>query len=285
MALPPNAQIDASVRDETPGDGNPSANALGRVYTTQREGTQVALLDDGLARQLAAEAARKAAEEAAKRAAPGALSALGPTAGGAAAGATVWGFLAGGIGLVGISRTHALTQDALTDPSQRPMRTPFLGLDMGLGPRAAPRLDSNVQVRHPRCIVGRHGDLKNICKLLPGEGSQSHHIVPDEFVRSGTRNGSAYRILSEDDGAAICIPGNAFIKGTLHNHIHADLNNLLNNKVAAGLSTDGTLPLSDVIGSALRVTIAYKPECTAQILREVTRAFQGIDTTQRVKIR
>ncbi|WP_437596865.1 hypothetical protein [Sorangium sp. So ce590] len=285
MALPPSAQIDASVRGETPGDGNPAANALGRVYTTQREGTQVALLDEELARQLAAEAARKAAEEAAKRAAPGALSTLGPAAGGAAVGAGVWGAIAGGIGLIGISRTRALTEDALTDPSQRPMRTPFLGLDMGLGPRASPRLDTNVRVTGPRCLVGRHGDLKKICKLLPGEGSQSHHIVPDEFVRSGTRNGSQYRILSEDDGAAICIPGNAFIKGTLHNAIHADLNNLLNNKVAAGLSTDGTLPLSDVIGSALRVTVAFKPECTAQIIREVGRAFQGIDTTQRVKIR
>ncbi|WP_437965213.1 hypothetical protein WMF04_37015 [Sorangium sp. So ce260] len=285
MALPPSAQIDASVRGETPGDGNPPANALGRVYTTQREATQVALLDEELARQLAAEAARRAAEDAAKRAAPGALSTLGPAAGGAAVGAGVWGALAGAIGLVGISRTRALTEDALTDPYQRPMRTPFLGLDMGLGPRASPRLDTNVQVRRPPCLVGRHGELKKICKLLPGEGSQSHHIVPDEFVRSGTRNGAAYRILSEDDGAAICIPGNAFIKGTLHNAIHADLNNILNNKVAAGESTDGTLPLSEVIGASLRVTVAYKPECTAQIIREVGSAFQGIDTTQRVKIR
>ncbi|AUX34257.1 MULTISPECIES: hypothetical protein [Sorangium] len=284
MALPPSAQIDASVRGETPGDGNPPANALGRVYTTQRELTQVALLDEELARQLAAEATRKAAEEAAKKA-PGALSTLGPAAGGATAGAGVWGLLYGAIGLVGISRTHALTEDALTDPSHRPMRTPFLGLDMGLDLRAAPRLDSNVQVRRPPCLVGRHGDLKKVCKLLPGEGSQSHHIVPDEFVRSGTRNGAAYRILSEDDGAAICIPGNAFVKGTLHNAIHADLNRILSNKVAAGESTDGTLPLSDVIGSSLRVTIAYKPECTAQIIREVRRAFQGIDTSQRVKIR
>ncbi|WP_437949630.1 hypothetical protein WME98_01440 [Sorangium sp. So ce296] len=285
MALPPSAQIDTSVRGETPGDGNPPANALGRVYTTQQERTQVALLDEELARQLAAEAARRAAAEAATKAAPGALSTLGPAAGGAAVGAGVWGALAGGIGLIGISRTHALTQDALTDPAHRPMRTPFLGLDMGLDLRAAPRLDSNVQVRRPPCLVGRHGDLKRICKLLPGEGSQSHHIVPDEFVRSGTRNGSQYRILSEDDGAAICIPGNAFVKGTLHNAIHADLNRILSNKVAAGESTDGTLPLSEVIGSSLRVTVAYKPECTAQIIREVDRAFQGIDTTQRVKIR
>ena len=133
------------------------------------------------------------------------------------------------------------------------------------------------------CIVGNHRTLKNVCKK---HGMVSHHIVPDQFVRTGRRKDKQIpRILSEDDGAAICIEGNAFISGTLHQQVHADLDALLKRKMATSGVTDGTLPLDEVLAASLRTIIAYSPQCTKEILTQVGISFHGVDVSQRVKIR
>ncbi|MBK8254733.1 MAG: hypothetical protein IPK82_18990 [Polyangiaceae bacterium] len=142
--------------------------------------------------------------------------------------------------------------------------------------------DSGTNVRRdrpPQCIVGRHRELKNRCRQY---GMQSHHIVPDRYVRDGVRSSGAGRILSVDDGPAICVRGNAFVGGTHHAMIHADIEATL----ASRANGAGTMPLRDVMSAVIRASAAHPniAPCIAHVLRELTEAFAGKDLNQEVRI-
>jgi hypothetical protein len=254
-----------------PGDGNPKANALGRIYTSDQP-TFVAFVAlpppppaiiqyapaaaEGIpaATELApivVEATPVVAESLTAKA----VAVLAATAPEEAA-IPVWGWIAIAatvVVVVGIA-AYELSQ-----------------------PNAETKPDGNVQVRKDE-----RPDEKDPCDIQPfGEqecppGKQRHHIVSDFVLRYGKREDTARRIPgmpSEEEGPTICLEGSAWVQGTEHN----ELQRALDARIFDAGDASGQAPLREILEIAIEETIKFKPECEEQIRKAVEEAFKNVD--------
>lgn len=138
------------------------------------------------------------------------------------------------------------------------------------------------------CTVGPYKELRYTCPLVC-PNSQAHHIVPDMFLRMGTRKEAVKATGGQDripppegskpfpsflDGPAICLEGNARTTGTEHNTGHE----VDKKVVAAGAKEDncGTLPIGYVLTESVSSAIAARKDCADKIRAAVGVAFEGV---------
>ncbi|SDA32875.1 protein of unknown function [Methylobacterium sp. UNC378MF] len=155
-------------------------------------------------------------------------------------------------------------------------------------PAGEPEKDGFRTTGKPRgkcpCKVGKYKDLKNICAHLC-ENGQAHHIVPDftkRYVARKYARGEAGRIkglASYDDGASICLQGNAKDDGSEHFEAHGADSEIekLGNHPDTLLMPKGTAFIEDIRDKSTRQVIKLREDCAEQISAVVSSEFSGIN--------
>jgi hypothetical protein len=156
-------------------------------------------------------------------------------------------------------------------------------------PAGEPEKDGFRTTGKPRgkcpCKVGKYKDLKNICAQLC-ENGQAHHIVPDftkRYVARKYARGEVGRIkglASYDDGASICLPGNAKDDGSEHFEAHGadkEIEELGENHPDTLIMPKGTARIADILEKSTQQVINLRQDCATQINFVVLSEFSDVN--------
>lgn len=135
------------------------------------------------------------------------------------------------------------------------------------------------------CTVDTYEKMAPICAFC---GAQAHHIVPDSHLGMGnrperkagdrikyrTKTGQLKKFPSFQEGAAICMKGNAKKKNTQHHRAHS--RDAAVRAKGRQSKVCGTAPFSYIREETVKSAIAARPECKKEIIQGVKKIYKGV---------
>ncbi len=168
-------------------------------------------------------------------------------------------------GRIDLDKAQAEAEPQTQAEGQRTGDVPFTGI----GPDTA-RTTQQKRKKNKRCIVGSYNEIKRICGPA-GEG-QAHHIVPDYTLRYGTRKEGIKGekridgLPSFGDGPAICLQGNARVKGDAHFIAHK-----ADERIAKLGGASGMAPIKQITKEGIKGAANAAPHCEKEIRNQIKR--------------
>ncbi len=121
------------------------------------------------------------------------------------------------------------------------------------------------------------------------EGSQAHHIVPDDLLgpdnRAKREQGSRIYtdkgdpLTSFQDGPSICLIGNKSTAGTPHNIAHGGDRQIQDEAAGNG----GVTSLGQAVDISVSAALEARPECTGEIMTKTYDEFGKFDENTKVR--
>ena len=148
-----------------------------------------------------------------------------------------------------------------------------------------------------QCLVGPYEEIKEECNK---RGGQAHHVPPDWTMRQGTRKEALKAKKSSDrifglkkdgtgkkrmpslqKGPSICLQGNKNDENSAHSTAH-ECDEIIENTKFDGIP-ENTIPLAEVLFSAVDAVTNAAPECEQEIQDAVDEAYEDFDQNTLVR--